>query len=332
MSLTEVLLDSGLILLGLVLLLAGGEWLVRGAVSLAAHLGVPSLLIGLTIVAFGTSAPELFVSIKAVMSDTNGIAIGNIIGSNIANIFLVLGLPAILAPISLKLPGLRRHTVVMIAATLLFAYIIYIHQVLDLTMGLILTAGIILYIAYAAYSAMRPGSADRDMIESEVQEDLGENTPPLSKTVFIILLGLIGLPIGASLLVGSGANLASGFGVRDELIGLTIVAFGTSLPELATVWAAARKGDADVACGNIVGSNIFNILFVGGAMGLFGTTQFTDEARLYDVPVMIAAAVILALMIFARGRITRLTGILFTLAYLAYIILIGAGASPEIAF
>ena len=331
MVMSDMLIDAALVVAGLILLLVAGDWLVRGAVGLATQLGIDSLLIGLTIVAFGTSAPELVVSIQAVISGDNGIAVGNIVGSNIANILLVLGLPAILAPITLSFPGLRRHTGVMLVATALFAYIIYGRQVLDTPMGLLLLAGIAAYVAYVAWSAMRPNSKERELIEVEVAGDIpGGHLHSTPKILGFLVAGLIGLPIGATLLVNSGADLASGLGVRDELIGLTIVAFGTSLPELATVWAAARKGEADVACGNIVGSNIFNIMFVGGTMGVFGTTTFTEDTRLYDLPVMIAAALILAAMIFAKSKITRLTGVIFTLAYVVYIVAIGAGADPEL--
>ena len=331
MVLSDMLIDAALVVAGLVLLLVAGDWLVRGAVGLATQLGIDSLLIGLTIVAFGTSAPELVVSIQAVISGDNGIAVGNIVGSNIANILLVLGLPALIAPITLSFPGLRRHTTVMLAATALFAYVVYGRQILDTPVGLVMLGGIAAYVAYVAWSAMRPNSKERELIEAEVAEDIpGGDLHSTPKIVFFLILGLVGLPIGATLLVNSGADLASGLGVRDELIGLTIVAFGTSLPELATVWAAARKGEADVACGNIVGSNIFNILFVGGTMGVFGTTTFTDDTRLYDLPVMIAAALLMATMVFAKGKITRTAGFLFTGAYIIYIIAIGAGASPEL--
>lgn len=326
-----VIVDVALIAFGIVLLLVGGDWLVRGAVSLAAHLGIPSLLIGLTIVAFGTSAPELVVSIQAVIADDNGIAVGNIVGSNIANILLVLGLPALVAPIALNFPGLKRHTTCMLIATALFAYVVYVREALDLTMGLIMLAGIATYIGYVAWSARKPGSPEKALIESEVASDtVDEDSMAMPKTLLILIVGLILLPVGATLLVNSGSDLAKVLGVRDELIGLTIVAFGTSLPELATVWAAAKKGEANVACGNIIGSNIFNIMFVGGAMGLVGTTTFTEDVRLFDLPTMIGAALILAILIYGRRRISRPIGALFLISYIAYIAFIGINASPEL--
>lgn len=318
---------------GLIILLGAGEFLVRGAVGIARQLNVPTLLIGLTIVAFGTSAPELVVSVQAVQSGENGIAIGNIVGSNIANVLLVLGLPAVIASISTASPGLRRHGVVLLAATGLFAYIIYQRKVLDHQMGLILLALIALYVAYIGFSAMRPGrKASTDLLD-EVG-DLAAATGGLGKAALYALAGLIGLPVGGWLLVTYGAALASDLGVRDEIIGLTIVAFGTSLPELATVWAAATKRQADVAVGNIVGSNIFNILFVGGAAGLAGTTQFispdqpgySDVATTIDVPMMIGVAILLATFVFMRGKIGRVTGAAFFAAYVAYVIIVSAAA------
>lgn len=313
-----------LVLVGLAVLLGAGELLVRGSVSLARQLNVPSLLIGLTIVAFGTSAPELVVSVQAVLAGNNGIAIGNIVGSNIANILLVLGLPALVAPIALTCAGVKRHAGVLIAASLVFAYIVYGWERLDPTMGMILMGLIIVYIIYIGIHAARKGQDDEGLLD-EVEEIAG-NLPGWKTGAFVIA-GLIGLPLGGGLLVHHGAEIARALSVRDEVIGLTIVAFGTSLPELATVWAAALKREADVAVGNVVGSNIFNILFVGGAAGMVGTTTFDHGTRTLDMPVMLASAVILSLMIFARSTITRLLGLVFTLAYVAYILFIGSGGT-----
>ena len=312
-----------LLIVGLVLLLVAGEFLVRGAVSLAKLLSIPSLLIGLTVVAFGTSAPELVVTVQAVASGDNGIAMGNIVGSNIANILLVLGLPAIVSAISLATPRLRRHAVVMVAATALFMAFVYLGGAIDRTAGLVMVAAILAYIVMIGLDARRGGDAD---LMAEVDE-YGETASSKWKTPLFLILGLVGLPLGASLLVDNGASLALRFGVREEVVGLTIVAFGTSLPELATVFAAALKREADVAVGNILGSNVFNLLFVGGVAGLVGTSTFTDTALAVDLPVMAVCAVLLAALVLVRGRIGRILGLGFTLAYVAYIAFIGtAGA------
>lgn len=319
-----MLLDFLLLLAGLAILLVAGELLVRGAVSLAKLLSIPALLIGLTVVAFGTSAPELVVTIQAVLSGDNGIAMGNIVGSNVANILLVLGLPAIVSAISLATPRLRRHAAVMIAATAVFCGFVYVTGVIGTLAGGVMLALIAAYIGLIAFDAMR-GGGEADLM-AEVEE-LGATEASRWRTPLYLVLGLVGLPLGAHLLVSSGSDLARLLGVRDEVIGLTIVAFGTSLPELATVFAAALKREADVAVGNILGSNIFNLLFVGGVAGLVGTSTFSDAARTIDLPVMIASAVLLAGLVFARGRIGRLLGVVLTLAYVAYIGFLGAGGA-----
>ncbi|MEM9988070.1 MAG: calcium/sodium antiporter [Pseudomonadota bacterium] len=320
-----MVLDIAFVILGLVILLVAGDMLVRGAVILARLLNVPALLIGLTIVAFGTSAPELAVTVKAVLSGDNGIAIGNIVGSNIANILLVLGLPALIAPLCLKTPGLRRHGVTMMGATILFAYVIYGKGVLDTQWGLIFLLFILAYIAFVGVSAMRKGKDEAGFVE-EVEE-LTAHPPKLPKTIFLVVGGLIGLPLGGALLVQHGADLARSLSIREDIIGLTIVAFGTSLPELATVWAAALKKQADVAVGNIIGSNIFNILFVGGAAGLFGTTTFTEELARYDLPVMIFVTLVLLIMVLMKSKITRGVGVVFMVIYIAYILFISVNAA-----
>ncbi|MHA7871413.1 MAG: sodium:calcium antiporter, partial [Hyphococcus sp.] len=226
-----------LVVLGLAVLLVAGDLLVRGAVSLAAALRVPALLVSLTIVAFGTSAPELVVTVQAVLSGSDGIALGNIIGSNIANIFLVLGLPAVIYPITTNVMGLRRHAVIMLAATALFVGTAYFRGYIDTGLGAGLFAGIIAYVGYMWIRTSRSGGRG-DPVLDEVEE-YQESAALGFKTFLFLAAGLIGLPLGAHLLVTNGSSLASALGVREEVIGLTIVAFGTSLPELATVVAAA---------------------------------------------------------------------------------------------
>ena len=323
-----MLVDIGLIVIGLLILLVAGDLLVRGAVNLATQLGIPTLLISLTIVAFGTSAPEFVVSLQDVLNGgNNGIAMGNIIGSNIANILLVLGLPAVITPMALQMKGLRRHASVMLIATALFIGIVFYRGVIDEFAGMILMAVIVIYVAYIGLHSRKKPEAEEGLLD-EIDE-YTESSGSAWKTPLFLIAGLIGLPLGAHVLVTNGASLAMDLGVREELVGLTIVAFGTSLPELATVLAAALKKHADVAVGNIVGSNIFNLLFVGGAAGLAAAapgasiSTFPFEARFVDMPVMAAATLVLALLIYARGRINRLLGLAFAAAYIAYIVFIG---------
>ncbi|MEK7266479.1 MAG: calcium/sodium antiporter [Pseudomonadota bacterium] len=318
-------LDAALIVLALAVLLVGGDLLVRGAVGAATALKISPLLVSLTIIAFGTSAPELFVSVTSVIEHQPGIAIGNIIGSNIANVFLVLGLPALIYPMSAHVPGLRRHAVAMLIATAAFAGVAYGAGSLDRITGAALFAGIILYVVFLAVMARR--TRGRDPVIDEVggyAEGAGDN---LGASSLYIIAGLIGLPVGAHLLVDSGSSIAMELGVRAELIGLTVVAFGTSLPELATVVAAAFHKKSDVAIGNVVGSNIFNIFAVGGATGLAGGAAFGEGSLMLDLPVMIAAALALASFILARRDIGRLAGLLFVLAYAGFIAVLATQAS-----
>ena len=312
-----------LLVAGLALLLVAGELLVRGAVGLAKMLNIPSLVIGLTVVAFGTSAPELVVTVQAVLSGDNGIAMGNIVGSNIANILLVLGFPALISGISLATPGLRANAALMVGATFLFCGFVYARGQIDTLAGTVMVPALVAYVAWLGISAMRKGGEPELMPEVE---EFGTTRASKLRVPAYLVLGLVGLPIGATLLVDNGSAIASDLGVRDEVIGLTIVAFGTSLPELATVVAAAIKREADVAVGNVIGSNIFNLLFVGGVAGLVGTSRFSDAALTLDLPVMIGTSLVLAILIFRGGRVGRLLGLVFSLAYVAYIAVLGTNA------
>lgn len=319
----EIASQISFVILGLAILLVAGDLLVRGAVSLAAALNIPALLVSLTIVAFGTSAPELVVTVQAVMSGNDGIALGNIIGSNIANVFLVLGVPALIYPVTTHVIGLRRHVIFMLLATAGFLFAAYGPGEIGFRAGAALFAGIIAYVSYM-WARAASGNAE-DPILDEVEE-YQESTRVSLKTIGFLAAGLVGLPLGAHLLVDHGAGLAAGLGVREELIGLTIVAFGTSLPELATVFAAALHKKSDVAIGGVVGSNIFNLLAVGGAAGLAGTAAFDDASRALDLPVMVVAALALSAFVLTRKDIGRVSGLLFTLAYVGFILLLSKNA------
>ena len=311
--LTEVLL----VVSGLAILLIAGDLLVRGAVALAAAMKIPALIISLTIVAFGTSAPELVVTVQAVVTDNDGIALGNIIGSNIANVLLVLGLPAIIYPVTTHVVGLRRHAVVMLIATAAFCAAAYTPPGhINTPIGTGLFCGIIAYVLYMWVRAL--GSPEREPVIDEVEEYIADDKISI-KTLVYVLAGLIGLPLGAHLLVSNGSILAAGLGVREEIIGLTIIAFGTSLPELATVIAAAMHKKSDVAIGGIIGSNIFNIFAVGGAAGLAGTAVFDPDSLRFDIPVMIFAAIVLSAFVFTRRDISRFAGALMLLIYVGFI-------------
>jgi len=309
-----------LVLAGLAILIVAGDALVRGAVGLAKRLRIPPLIIGLPIVAFGTSAPELLVTIKAVMADAAGIAMGNIIGSNIANVFLVLGVPALISPIECRLDGIKRNGAIMLGATAVFAAIAYVAGGITLISGLILFA---LIIAFVVDSGVR-GEAERDEFAALAS---AEDAPGKLWLIAALLAGgLIGLPLGAGILVDNASEIARRLEVRDELIGLTIIAFGTSLPELATVIVAAVRKHSEVALGNVVGSNIFNLLAVGGAAGLAGGATFQPMALTLDIPVMIGAAVLFAAYLFSSRQIGRISGAAFVALYCAYVTYLGAAS------
>lgn len=305
------------VIAGLAVLLIGGDLLVRGAVGLAAALRVPALIISLTIVAFGTSAPELVVSVQAVTSGNDGIALGNIVGSNIANVLLVLGLPALIYPITTHVAGLRRHAGVMLIATAAFVATAYIApNAINTRIGAGLFAGIIAYVVYMWVRAMR--SPDREPVIDEVEEYIADDKVS-AKTIGYIVVGLIGLPLGAHLLVTNGSIIAEELGVRQELVGLTFIAFGTSLPELATVVAAAFHKKSDVAIGGIIGSNIFNIFAVGGAAGLAGTAVFSADSLRFEIPVMVLSTLLLAAFVFTRRDIGRFSGAIMFAGYISFI-------------
>ncbi|HMO06435.1 MAG TPA: calcium/sodium antiporter [Paracoccaceae bacterium] len=303
---------------GLGLLVVAGDALVRGAVNLALRLGIPALIVGLTVVAFGTSAPELLVSIQAALADQDGIALGNVVGSNIANILLVLGLPALIGTIHSSYLELRRDYLTMIGATLLFLAVAW-DGVLSRIDALVLLAGLALMLGDNIRSARRhraEAAAANGAGEDELEgADAGM---PGWKIAAFLVAGLIGLPIGADLLVDASVNIARAFGVSETVIGLTLVAVGTSLPELATSIAAAVRGKADVALGNVIGSNVFNLLAILGIASLVDTLAVPAEILSYDAWVMLGVSLLLVPFVFLRQDITRIVGVGLTAAYAAY--------------
>ncbi len=305
-----------LLFFGLAVLLIAGDLLVRGAVGLALAARIPALLVSLTIVAFGTSAPELVVSIEAALKGAGGIAIGNIVGSNIANVFLVLGLPALIYPIATAIDGLRSHLVIMLAATAGLAFLAYGPGAISPLSGAFLLAGIVAYGAFVAWRALSGRKNDPTIDDIEAFADKpGVNV----RTLLFVAAGLGGLPLGAHLLVTHGSAIAEAAGIREAVIGLTIIAFGTSLPELATVAAAALRKKSDVAIGGVIGSNIFNVFAVGGAAGVAGGVSFDPQSRMLDIPAMIIAALFMSYFVLTRRPVGRVSGVVCLAAYLAFI-------------
>jgi len=312
--------------LGLVILLLGGDALVKGAVNLSLRVGIPALIVSLTIVAFGTSAPELLISINAVLEGKPGLALGNVVGSNTANILLVLGVPALLA--GLHTSGCQCHKtfLYMIAATLLFIGLAF-RGAFDFTAGIILLAALsfVLFDAFRDARQHRKAAAAMALAATEDDEaDVEGADPdmPWWQIILFLLLGLIGLPLGADLLVDNASIIARTFGVSDAVIGLTLVALGTSLPELATTVMAALRKQADVALGNVIGSNMFNLLAIIGITSLVGDVPVTPGFLQFDLWVMLSASLLLIPFVFLKQDIGKAWGIVLTSLYLIYIVIV----------
>lgn len=314
-----------LFLAGLVALVAGAELLVRGASRLALALGVSPLVVGLTVVAFGTSAPEMAVSVGAALDGRTDMALGNVVGSNIANVLLILGLSALIVPLAVHRQVIRQEVPVMLAATLLLLGLAQFGRI-PWWAGVVLVG---LLVAYTAFLVMQSRRSKHTAAAAQEVDDVADELPPpvtgwrahwVVQTSYV-MLGLVLLVVGAGWLVDAASAFARSLGVSEVVIGLTLVAVGTSLPELATSVMAAYKGERDMAVGNVVGSNVFNIL---GVLGL--TTLAAGPAGVpvpapvlhFDVWVMAAVAVA-CLPVFATGReIARWEGAVFVLCYAAY--------------
>jgi len=296
------------LVIGFAGLFIGGELLVRGAVGIARKFGLSPLVIGLTVVGFGTSMPELLVSVQAALGGTPAIAMGNVVGSNIANILLILGVAAVIAPISIAFGPLRRDLAVMLAATLALWGMI-LGGYLGRIEGLILFAGLLAFLL----AALRSGSGEVD--EKLVTAD----PPPLWRSVLIAVGGLAVLMISARLLIDSATEIARAFGISEAVIGLTIVAIGTSLPELATSVVAAMRKQADIAVGNVVGSNIFNILGILGITAFIAPIPVDPRFAGIDMGLAFVAAAGLAFASWKWGRLGRPAGAALLLVYGGYI-------------
>lgn len=319
-----MLIPSLLLLAGIIVLVVGGDLMVRGAAALARHWGIPALIVGLTIVAFGTSAPELVVAVQAVWSGVSELATGNIVGSNVANVLLALGLPAMIMAIPTNMPGVARNAFVCVLATVIYIFLAIVPALFGHTtdmvfwQGAILFGGIIIYLAWM-FRLARIGAEDPILAEmTEIDE--GEDGLPAQqwKSALFLIFGLIGLVIGGKLIVDNATLIAEAFNVPDALIGLTIVAIGTSLPEIATVVIAAYRGHPEVAIGNVLGSNVFNLFAVGGAAALAGPVGIPDGFKVFDFWVMLVATIALTIYILSRNSIGRKTGIIFLVAYVLY--------------
>ncbi|TXR36484.1 calcium/sodium antiporter [Ectopseudomonas mendocina] len=304
---------------GLVLLVAGAEVLVRGAAKLAAQFGIPPLIIGLTVVAFGTSAPETAVSVQAALNGSGDLAIGNVVGSNIANVLLILGMTALVAPLIVSRQLIRLDVPIMIGASLLTFGLAWDGSLSRLD-GALLFAGVLTYTGFLIYSARKDKGNDDDEFAKEFGLDEAPKPYAWVINLGLIIAGLVLLVAGSNFLVEGAVTLARALGISELVIGLTVVAIGTSLPELATSILAAIKGERDIAVGNIVGSNIFNLLCVLGLASLVSPAAISvsPNALAFDFPVMIAVAVACLPIFFTGYRINRWEGLLFLAYYVAY--------------
>ena len=301
------------LLISLVILYFGAEWLVGGASSLAARLRISPLIIGLTIVSMGTSAPELVVSIKAAMAGQSALSIGNVLGSNLFNTALILGVSALIIPLTVKRQLLKVDVPVMVGATLLFL-IMFLDGKLSFTESIILVG---LFISYMAYL----------LIVSLKNKDTNENNDIIIRIykhwaidVSLIAVGLVGLIYGSDLLVDNAIVIAKNLGMSEAMIGLTIVAAGTSIPELATSIVAAVKRQSDIAIGNVVGSNTFNLLLILGTAGAIHPIQ-TPDINITDSLFLLGTGLLLWLFMKTSTKLGRFQGLIFLLAYIGYYVM-----------
>lgn len=307
------MLDILLLVVGIALLVIGGDILVRGAVSIAEKLKIPTLIIGLTIVSFGTSAPELFISVQAALAGSGGLAIGNVVGSNIANVLMVLGIPALIRATSCEEDGIGRNILVMLGITVIFMAMLAKGS-LGTIDGIILLSLLALFLwdQYVSAQKLRP----------EARPDYHEDVPELpSGTLLAIALligGMILLPLGAWATVSSAQSIAQALGVPDEVIGLTIVAIGTSLPELAASLMAVVRGNSNVALGNVVGSNVFNIAAIMGITTLVSDLDVSWHIISFDMWAMLAASLWLGWLAYYKRRISTRSGIFMCVTYVLF--------------
>jgi cation:H+ antiporter len=301
------------VIAGLVILIAGGELLVRGAVALANKFAVPPLIIGLTIVAFGTSAPEMVVSIQAVLDGFDDISLGNIIGSNITNILIVLGLAALVHPVSVDSKLLKRDTPFMMFSTVIFAMFMFTGEI-NRIHAVILLSIIGAYLLYL-FSSVRKG-ADKELLQ-EVTEETAIFMPLWRSSAYIVTgLGL--LIFGSDLMVKGASALAMSFGVTEAMVGMTIVALGTSAPELITSLVAAYRKHSDIAIGNVIGSNLFNITAIGGAAAMLKPIYVNPIFLNYDVWIFILTGLLVIAFMLTGNRICRREGVLLIGGYIGY--------------
>ncbi len=323
-QLPELWQNVGWVVLGLVLLYFGAEWLVKGASKMAIRFGISPLLVGLTVVAFGTSAPELVVSVKANLSGQGGMAIGNVVGSNICNLALVLALGAVIFPLAIQRQVIRREMPILLVASAVFLLMMK-DGVLDRTEAALLFGGIVLYVATSVVEARRENQEECEDVPPELVESArrGGKTG-LFFDVLLIVVGSLLLVGGADRMVVGGEAVARHYGVSEAIIAMTLFAFGTSLPELATSVVGAIKKQGDLIVGNALGSCVFNLLAVLGLAGLVGPLKGEGVTNIH-LWVMMGVTVVLMPMMWHRMRLDRWEGMVLVLGYLGFTVWLVVG-------
>ncbi|MCC3859729.1 calcium/sodium antiporter [Pseudemcibacter aquimaris] len=313
------------VIAGLILLVICGDVLIRGSVSVAENFGVSKLVIGLTVIAFGTSAPELVVGVDAAMAGVPAMALGNVVGSNTANILLVIGVPAIMYPFICDSSEVRRNYNIMLAGSVIFIMLCF-----SAPLNKMHAVFLIIFLLAFLISSYKSGKVDpvegKEISDKAYEdfEELPEKPLTTPRASIYVIAGLAGLMYGAHILVEGGVTIAESFGVSEAVIGLTIIAIGTSLPELVTAIMAARQNHGDVALGNIIGSNIFNLYAIMGATSLVADVPVPDSFLKIDLWVMLASSAALLPFILWKIRFNRVLGIIFTVGYITYLYTLGA--------
>ncbi len=313
----ELLINVVLVSAGLAMLYFGAEWLVRGSINIANKFKISQLVIGLTIVAFGTSTPELSVSISSALEGLPDVALGNVVGSNIANIGLILGLSAIITPILVTKSTVRKEIPIMIGVALILI-VISIDGNISTIDGILLVIGIVAFTIFS-YKSSKKDSNDKSLTTNESQTNniQVQQSKIIPKSIFLVGIGLVLLTFGSFMTVENAVVLAHNFGISERIIGLTLVAVGTSLPELITSVIAARKGHGDLSIGNIIGSNIFNVLAILGISAAIAGISVSD-AMWFDYSIMIVFSAALLIVMKTGFRINRIEGLVLISGYIAY--------------
>lgn len=308
------------LIVGFVLLVKGADFFVEGASSIAKRMHIPTIVIGLTIVAFGTSAPELAVSLSAAIKGSNDIAIGNVVGSNIFNLLVVIGVSAMISPLTVKRSMIKKDYPLSIFAAVLLE-VLCLDSVLfhakETTLGRMDGVSLLVCFVFFMYITVREGLRGRKDAKKEHEDEVENMSFPIGKSIVLLVVGLAGIVFGGDLSVEGAKEIARAFGLSEALIGLTIVAIGTSLPELVTSIVAAKKGESDIALGNVVGSNLFNIFFILGCSATI-LPMHVSGTYIYDIGLLIIVSVLAFIPIAKSKKVGRVMGGVMTLAYVAY--------------